>query len=304
MRSKSKSRRATRQAQRWKSLSRITSTVPLRPMLTLSRIVLISVSSSITASILSHAFVTFFTLDNESRDFDENGRLIEIGYNAGIVKVRISEYDAALQALAEGQGLVAKLFKLTDKQRAFLKPLSESYRRHSVDLKETEARLKPYEGILLDCFSKMRQTKIESEKAEKADRERSSDETKAALATAMKQSAEAEARFREIQAKVRPIYEVRDQAERRLSEILMTKLPGPDDNITNFLNRSLRHLLQSPDLFDANGEAFAAAIKEANPDRRLAIDAARERFIQMGVATNLKDRAVRMEVYPSWQHRI
>ena len=54
-------------------------------------------------------FVTFYTLDNESRTYDEQGRLLEIGYGAGDVNVRVSDYDVLLQALKQADGLPAKV---------------------------------------------------------------------------------------------------------------------------------------------------------------------------------------------------
>src|SRR5262249_53303229 len=39
------------------------------------------------------AFVTFFTLDNECRTYDEQGRPIEIAHGAGDVNVRVGDYE-------------------------------------------------------------------------------------------------------------------------------------------------------------------------------------------------------------------
>lgn len=65
------------------------------------------------------AFVTFFTLDSESRAYDDKGRIVEIAHGMGAVELSLADPAGALAELGRG-GLAAKVLGLTAAQRADL----------------------------------------------------------------------------------------------------------------------------------------------------------------------------------------
>ncbi len=54
-------------------------------------------------------FVSFYTLDNESRAYDEKGRPVDIGHGAGEVDIRVSDHIAFYKALAAADGLAGEV---------------------------------------------------------------------------------------------------------------------------------------------------------------------------------------------------
>lgn len=76
------------------------------------------------------AFVTFFTLDNELRTYDDKGGIVEIGHGMGECELRVAAWDKVLAALATEAG---KRFGLDDARRAECAALGQ---RHAVVVDE------------------------------------------------------------------------------------------------------------------------------------------------------------------------
>ena len=86
------------------------------------------------------------------------------------------------------------------------------------------------------------------------------------------------------------------EARTKLEEIGAADRPGLGDSVYDFLDRQIRQLIRNPNLFDTYHSAFLAAIEKAPGASRNAVDAARQRLIQNGLATNLNGG--RLEWHP------
>jgi hypothetical protein len=86
------------------------------------------------------AFITIYTLDSESRSYDANGRLVEIGYNMGETDLRITDWARVLNLLVNEGGTAGKLFGIDALRRRALADLA---RRHDdLTRKQREAQEK------------------------------------------------------------------------------------------------------------------------------------------------------------------
>ena len=58
------------------------------------------------------AFLTFFTLDSEARTYDSNGRIVDIGYNAGTASLSVANWAALLRMFqSDGAGWPDRLLR-------------------------------------------------------------------------------------------------------------------------------------------------------------------------------------------------
>jgi hypothetical protein len=73
------------------------------------------------------AFITFYTLDNESRTYDDDGRLREIGYGHGATYFTVQDWPRFLDLLTD-RTPAASLLGLTDGQRTALHKIREELR--------------------------------------------------------------------------------------------------------------------------------------------------------------------------------
>jgi hypothetical protein len=74
------------------------------------------------------AFVTFYTLDNESRAYDAEGRLREIGYGHGATHLSVTDWPRFLE-LVTTKTPAAKLFGLNEARLSALQTIREDLRR-------------------------------------------------------------------------------------------------------------------------------------------------------------------------------
>ncbi len=91
------------------------------------------------------AFVTFYTLDCESRTYDATGRLVEIGYNMGETELLVTDWTRVLAVLAK-DGDAAKLFGVDDARRNTIAGIAQRYDEASRLQREAQEKVKAAEG--------------------------------------------------------------------------------------------------------------------------------------------------------------
>lgn len=232
------------------------------------------------------AFITFFTLDNESRAYDDKGRLLEIGYGAGEVDVRVSDHATLFKALAEVDGLAAKLFKLTAEKRAALEKVAAAHDLQRIQLEQARTELKKAQGVRTKADMELKTAQARLETARKAQADKPSDEGKAALEKAMKVADEAAVALKQADIPVTAAQKELTGVQKKLDEFLAAKQPELGESVNGLAERLLGQARQDMDLFDTHDKAFLAAIEKAAPARKNAVEAARKRLIQTGLAGN------------------
>ena len=232
-------------------------------------------------------FVTYCTLDNESRAYDEKGRILEIGYSAGEVDVRVSNHAELFKTMIVADGLPAKLFRLTAEQQAALAKVGVIDHQNRVRL-ETERKLaKDDETARAKADIALKAAQIQLDTAKIAYENKQSDETKEALARATRKAVDLEEARKKSDTAVQAAQKEVTAAQKQLDELLATKRPDLGASVNHFVNRTLRQALQDPDFFDTHDKALLAAIEKATPARKNAIEAARKRLLETGLASNL-----------------
>jgi hypothetical protein len=57
------------------------------------------------------SFITFFSLDHEARTYDDQGRILEIGYKMGQASVSVADWRAFFEFVANGKGWPAEMLR-------------------------------------------------------------------------------------------------------------------------------------------------------------------------------------------------
>jgi hypothetical protein len=83
-------------------------------------------------------------------------------------------------------------------------------------------------------------------------------------------------------------YERMAKAQKKLEGILAASRPGLGGSLKDFVDGTLGRLAQDPDLCTTHDQAFLAAMEKATAVRRAVVKSARQRLIQMSLATELK----------------
>jgi hypothetical protein len=229
-------------------------------------------------------FITYFTLDNESRAYDEQGRILEIAYGAGEVDVRVSNHSVLFSQLAAAEGLPAQLLKLSADQRAALEQVGVLYERQRQLLEILRAKAKETEAARAKKDAELKAAQVLLATTRKAHADRPSDETKVALEKATRDVEELGASRKPLDDAVKAAQKETTDRQKKLEELLAVKQAELGVSVNGFVDRTLRRIWQDPDFFDAHGTDILAALEKASPARKSAIGAVRQRLIQMGLA--------------------
>ncbi|HEX3316191.1 MAG TPA: hypothetical protein VHR72_14940, partial [Gemmataceae bacterium] len=89
-------------------------------------------------------FVTFHTLDSEGRLYDDQGRIREIGYGAGEVVCKVTDWSKWIAAAQEP--VAAELLRLTDAERKLLVDVTPKLNAFAAELKSARESQKEAES--------------------------------------------------------------------------------------------------------------------------------------------------------------
>jgi hypothetical protein len=205
-------------------------------------------------------FVSFFSLDNEARTYDANGRLLEIGYGAGEAEMTVSDWNAVfeqLQGKSDGLGSQLLIKQLRAKDLGGLRKVGEEYRVAFAKRQAAEEK-----------------HKLAAEAKNKADA--------AFVKAADKKSADATRK--QAEADLRDAQRELDTARRAAEDLLRTKRSGLEEPAGTIWERALNGLKENPGFAIDNREAIETLAKNADAGHRARYQAARKRLIAMGIA--------------------
>jgi hypothetical protein len=190
------------------------------------------------------AFITFFSLDSESRTYDDRGRALEIGYGVGEVKLTVPDWSALLTA-ALSDAPAGRLLALAKEDR-------EALGAAAPECKELYAAL-----------GKAKQARQEAEAARQKAGEGEKKKAEEAVQAAGK-SLEA--------------------AEKALKDFLERPLAAGRPSLKSALEKALDDLVRNPTLYADHADTFSRLYRSADGPARAAVAAARKRLVGMGVA--------------------
>jgi hypothetical protein len=105
------------------------------------------------------AFITFYTLDSESRTYDTKGRIAEIAYNMGEVELRVTDWGRVLNVLAANSDIDKEL-GIDDKQRSSIAAIAKRHHELTVALHDAQQSLKTAEANEKTAEDKDRARKV------------------------------------------------------------------------------------------------------------------------------------------------
>jgi hypothetical protein len=201
-------------------------------------------------------FVTFYTLDNESRSYNEKGQPLEINYGVGEVDLRVSDYDTLFQALKQAEALPSKVFQLTRGQRVAFDEIIETSRRLRGELGQRRKELTTLEQKCDGDESHLQRAKEELARAKGVDEDKSSAETKASLAAAAIKVEAAATKYKESEAAVEAAYKRVGDVEAEFSRLTANPRADLGEPVKEFVENKLRRLLQATELFETHRQAL------------------------------------------------
>jgi hypothetical protein len=214
-------------------------------------------------------FITWFTLDSESRTFDKKGRLLEIGHGMGDTTLTVADYGKLFGVLA-GKGPVAKLLKLSDAQRPALGQASVAIAPLRAKAQAAALLKQMAEKQLQKADAAFRAAGVTLGMSEHDKREKlETDLTQAALARG---KAEAELSL---------ATEADNAAKAEVTRIVNSGKLDMRPRVV--VDRALRDALANPDL--VNGLEMVDLLAKVSVSAKKDVAAARKLIVSLGVAT-------------------
>lgn len=217
------------------------------------------------------AFVTFFSLDSESRTYDDKGRVVEIGHGMGVTDVALADPAGALAELAK-DGLPAKVLALTEDRRKELAAAAKDARARNATV--TEARKKRDAAIkeVEAHRTYLRQLERRLAALEK------SGAGKDDLAEARKGVAKAREDLKKPEANLNKASAALSTAEAELNKALDARRTALGDGARPFVLKALRRAAARPALWNDHASDLAGLAAKAPR-----VAEARKRLAQLGV---------------------
>jgi hypothetical protein len=221
------------------------------------------------------AFITFYTLDRESRTYDDKGRILEIAHGAGIVLRHVPNYPALLEKLSSGAA--EALLPLSAEEREALgaaakklAPLEEAARKARERRQPTAKAREPANVAVRKAEEAMTKAKANGDE-------------RAIISRLELDLAEARKVLKQREDEFRAAERESDEADRRVSKLLDEKVPGLGDSPRHFIENLLLKSASDVDWWNHHLTTFSAAYEKAPAPQRNAVDAARRRLIEQGL---------------------
>ncbi len=228
------------------------------------------------------SFLTFYTLDNESRTYKADGRPLEIAYGAGTSTISMDSWKAFFDALDPGSKswsgqFLRRQFK-SEEITALIK-VSEEFGKAHAALISAQA-LKAKAGAIQKAASD--EIKAIQMKESKSGEAETSEELKAFLRKREQSAAD-------ITAAERGIVTARESEKKALEQKVQNL------SVVDFVQKKLNLLLQDPDLGHENESNWKLAYESAKEESRKALNQIREMLIVFGLAENLDGLSFRLK---------
>ena len=217
-------------------------------------------------------FVTFYTLDHEARTYDD-GKLLEIGYNAGEADLAVTDWAGLLDLFRpDAKGLGAQLLRdrFTPAQREALVKAAADYRTTAEPLIAAQDKAKQSDAVRQKAQKEFQAAEERRTAAKKAYDDKPTPESLEAVTKAGKERDSAEAARKAADADHQAATKEVEAAKKTADAVLGQKRPDLDAPVTELIAKALAHLQADPMLYfgrraeidgllDAAGKAKVAA---------------------------------------------
>lgn len=237
------------------------------------------------------AFVTFHTLDSEARTYDDQGKLLEIGYGIGDADLVIQDWNALFSTLRsepkriEDKTLAAELLQKqfkADERTAILKAADE-YTSAMTQLTAAQDKGKQSGEIRQKAIEALKKADQKLAEAQQANEKDPGDETlKAFKLAGLEQQTASEERKR-TESEYQAAQKALEAARKAADELLTLKREGLDAPVRTLLEAALNRIKENPSFYLEQRGALEKLLLSAEPGRQARFNAARKRLVGMGV---------------------
>jgi hypothetical protein len=235
-------------------------------------------------------FVTFYSLDNEARTYDKDGKLIEIeiGYGAGEARLTVSDWKAlfaALEAEPEGWALKFLFQAFKPEERTAIGKVAEEYRTAFAKLTAAKQPAAARDKARNDMRLADEKLKV----LQKAHTDKPTEETAAALKAAKEARATLEATRQAAEEAATKAQKDVDVATRELDAILTQKKPGLDAPVKELMEKTFAGFRDDASFYLSNRAAVEELLSKSDAGKLAAYTAMRKRHIAWGIMKDQSD---------------
>ena len=245
------------------------------------------------------SFVTFFFLDHEARCYDEQGRILEIGYKMGQTTLSVNDWSAFFALLSstgvppvvQGQDapatswparLLRKQFQAD--QLAGLLKAAEAYKAVANALASAQGKQKSGEAAKNKTAADLKTVREKRDMAEAASQRTPGAETKAAFEKAEADYTAATESAKKVGEGAKSAQKTLETAQKAAKDFLGQKREGLGDSIQALADRALYSLAKDPNFYCGNQAEIEALL--ASPEgqkRKGALANARGQLAGLGI---------------------
>lgn len=231
-------------------------------------------------------FVTLYSLDNEARTYDKDGKLIEIGYGAGEARLTVSDWNAlfvALQDKPEGWALEFLHRAFKPEERTALGKVAEEYRAAADKLTAARDKAKKANETKQKAAADVKSADDTLKAAQKAHAAKPTAETEATVKAALDGKAEAESLRKSVDMAAADAQKAADAAARDTDAILTQKKPGLDAPVKELMEKTFTGFRDDPSFYMTNRAAIEELLSKSDAAKKAAFAASRKRYIGWGL---------------------
>ena len=235
------------------------------------------------------AFVTFFSLDNEARTYDKDGRLLEIAYQAGAARLSVQDWRAAIQVLgARSASWADRILKksLTPNERGAITGVARAYARALAAAADRTPRYRALVAAHKQATAATKKAQKARTTAAAAHKGAPTAQTAQALAqadqalkAAKKKGRQARARHYKAGAPIR-------KARRAADAILDKKAAGLGVSPRKLIAAAFERIARDPLFVARNHKEIDAAFQAAPKANQKAVTKTRKRIAELGVISD------------------
>jgi hypothetical protein len=225
-------------------------------------------------------FITFYSLDNESRTYDERGRIVEMGYGMGFTEMNVPQFIKLLEELSR-DGLPARFLAISPEQRQQLASAAretqrigkkiEQQKQQHLDLSKEMTPLHSAISELEKKLAQLRKEKKEKQEIEKVEKE----------------LLDARTKLKPLADKMAVLAKSLSAVEKEMKESLEKRNAVLGDPPLAVVTGAIIRAMRSPGLWNQHSEALLERYNQPDQaQRRARIDSARKKLVELGIIVN------------------
>ena len=233
------------------------------------------------------SFVTLLFLDHEARAYDEQGRILEIGYKTGDTYLSVNDWNAFFALLkADAASWPARFLRqqFQAEEIAGMLKAAEAYQAAAGAIPPAQEKQKVAEAAKNKTAADLKSAQEKKKTADEAAQKTPGDETKSALEKAEAARATAADAAKKAEQEAKAAQKALESAQKTAKDILGQKREGLAAPLQALADRVLSAWAKDPAFYCANQKEIEAFV--ATPEgqgRKGALAGARNRLAALGI---------------------